>query len=641
MEEKSKASNLISIFNAELETAKEYRQPYEDMWLSAYRAFYNTYEPDILSQIPEEASRLYMGVTRQKCIGAWQRICDILFSQTEKPYTVEPSPVPNISNSRAIKALVMDMPPEMQQMVRQQPQILFANLDEKTLKKIKRKVAEKAAKKMKRQIDDVWLEDNIAIKFKHAILEAVICGSCVLKVGTTERDVAKWTNDVKGQYSYNPQKSYSPTVKYVSIFDVWFDPETKLIIDNGFVGSCDYTFERHVMSQSELLELTNMPYFDTDAIYRVIKEGCNHTELPYESDKRSILNQNVVSGSNRWDVWERWGNIKVSDLRDAGFEPGEVYKDEDLVHGNIWFCNNEVIKFVVNPNKPPQVPYQVMPYEITPGELYGFGIPFKMQDSQQLLNSSMRLFIDNKVDAAGPVFFINEDRWTLDESPSTVIRPWGSVPLAVAPGETVDDVVSMRVIPDVSNPMIPLFELAKNMADEESGVPAFAHGAQNPDLIRATGGTASGMSMVLNIYDLGIKTVVKNIDDFLVQPIITKIYNWFMQYSDDESIKGDMQVIARGTIGLMAKEVKSQRLTQLLGQTANPIDLQMFDRQQLWLDTLESIDLDPKRYTHGQRQPMAGPPQPVQGQPGVQAPPGPPKPGPGVGVKTPMPVGGQ
>ncbi len=636
----SKVSAIIGQFNGELEDAKTYRTSYENMWLDNYRAFYNVYKSSVKNNFADNASQLYVGVTRQKCIGAWQRACDILFGKKELPWTIKATPKPNITNKRAIQKLIQEMPPQIKATVKQQPQLFYSKINDKLLKKVKIRIAEKACKAMSTEIADLWIEDHASIKFKHAILEATITGSGIIKVGTTEKSTVRWQTDADNKFNYNPSKDYLPTVKYVSIFDVWFDPSAKLVIDDGLIGSCDFTYERHTLSKAELLELIKLPYFNEEAIRNLIRNGPNHIELSYESDRRSILDQTTTSANTKYDLWERWGILDVSTLRESGIEPGEQYDDTDIVHANTWFSGNDVIRFVINPNKPAQLPYQLVPYEISPGELYGFGIPYKMADSQDLLNATTRLFIDNKVDAAGPVFFVNEDRWTLDESPSTAISPWSTIPLSVNPNEKISDIIDMKVIPDVSNSLIPLLEYAKNMADEESGVPAFAHGAQNPDLIRATGGTASGMSMVLNIYDLGIKTVVRNIDDFLIGPTITKLYNWFMQYSDDDEIKGDMKVIANGTIGLMAKEVKSQRLTQLLAQTANPVDIQSFNRGQLWLDTLEAIDLDPERYrlSGQQQQQMAPPAQPVQNAGG----PGPSRPapaGPQVGTRPPVSVG--
>ena len=46
-------------------------------------------------------------------------------------------------------------------------------------------------------------------------------------------------------------------------------------------------------------------------------------------------------------------------------------------------------------------------------------------------------------------------------------------------------------------------------------------------------------------------------------------------HDPDESIKGDMQVIAAGAIGAMVKERQIQQRTQMLAQTANPIDAQI------------------------------------------------------------------
>jgi len=78
--ESDKVSAIIGQFNGELAAAKQYRQPYEDMWLESYRAFYNTYDPKIAANFDGNKSELYMGITRQKCIGAWQRMSDILFA---------------------------------------------------------------------------------------------------------------------------------------------------------------------------------------------------------------------------------------------------------------------------------------------------------------------------------------------------------------------------------------------------------------------------------------------------------------------------------------------------------------------------------------------------------------------------------
>jgi hypothetical protein len=64
---------------------------------------------------------------------------------------------------------------------------------------------------------------------------------------------------------------------------------------------------------------------------------------------------------------------------------------------------------------------------------------------------------------------------------------------------------------------------------------------------------------------------VKAWDDQITTPLIVRLYDWQMQFSDDESIKGDFKVYARGTTALMVKELQAQQMLQFLQFYANPV----------------------------------------------------------------------
>lgn len=636
--------SLIGVFNGELEEAKRKRKPLEDDWLKAYRQFYSVYDGDV--EIAENASHLYVGITRQKVMAAWQRICDIMFNRAELPWTVEASPEPNIPVRRVLREIFDALPPEAKQAVAMEgPEAILARLDEQSLTDVSREIAQKAAVEMSHEIADAWEEDRASIKIRHALLEMVITGSCIIKTGTTQRNVSRW-GAIDGQFDYKPKTKFSPTIKYVSIFDVWFDPYAKLVIDNGTIDSCEYVYERHVFTRSQLYDLIDAPegVFNREAILRLLHDGENSEELQSDRDMRNMRGETTSSGKNRWDVWERSGYMTVRQLREAGIEIGE--DEEGVINANIWYSGNEIIKAVRNPNKPNKLNYYLCPYEISPGQLYGIGIPYRMRHSQALLNSCVRLFIDNKANASGPVFFYDEDAWNPENGlPEDQIQPWAFIPFNTSVGKSLRDILHVVTVPDVSNQLISLIELAKHTADDESNVPSFAHSAQNPELTKATGGTLGGMSILMNAYDLGNKTVVRNVDEFIITPVITAFYDWFMQYSPREEIKGDMNIIAHGVTGLMKKEVQSQRMMQLLATTANPVDLQLFGpvRREMWLDALESMDVDTRKYkalTNPQQgQPVQGQPVPppqgpsggVPGSPGQQQMPGGPVPMPGQG----------
>mgnify|MGYP001576852134 FL=1 len=106
--------------------------------------------------------------------------------------------------------------------------------------------------------------------------------------------------------------------------------------------------------------------------------------------------------------------------------------------------------------------------------------------------------------------------------------------------------------------------------------------------------TASGMSMLLGAASLNIKTVVKNLDDFLLKPLGEAYFQWNMQFLEDKlGVVGDLEVSASGTNSLMQKEVRSQRLTMFLQTVQNPAIAPFVKMSKLISELAYSLDLDP------------------------------------------------
>ena len=107
-----------------------------------------------------------------------------------------------------------------------------------------------------------------------------------------------------------------------------------------------------------------------------------------------------------------------------------------------------------------------------------------------------------------------------------------------------------------------MFDRFRQLADEATGIPSYSHGNTG---VQGMTRTASGMSMLMGAASLNIKTVVKNLDDFLLKPLGKAFYQWNMQFYEGElNVTGDLEVKATGTSSLMQKEVRSQRLTTFL-----------------------------------------------------------------------------
>jgi len=136
-----------------------------------------------------------------------------------------------------------------------------------------------------------------------------------------------------------------------------------------------------------------------------------------------------------------------------------------------------------------------------------------------------------------------------------------------------------------------MFDKFRQLADEQTGIPSYSHGQTG---VQSMTRTASGMSMLLGASSLNIKTVVKNLDDFLLRPLGEAFFQWNMQFFEGGlDVKGDLEVKATGTNSLMQKEVRSQRLTTFLQTVQNPAVAPFVKISKLISELAYSLDLDP------------------------------------------------
>ena len=102
--------------------------------------------------------------------------------------------------------------------------------------------------------------------------------------------------------------------------------------------------------------------------------------------------------------------------------------------------------------------------------------------------------------------------------------------------------------------------------------------------------------MLMGAANVALKSTIKNLDDFLVRPMIESLFHFNMQYGTNEKSKGDLKVVARGSTALIQKEVQSQRLLQFMSLLGNPEDQMLVNRPQLLKQIAESMDIDPEAF---------------------------------------------
>ena len=608
VENESSTTALTNYVMSKYKKSEDYRYDDEQRWVRAYRNYRGLYGPDV--QFTEaEKSRVFIKVTKTKTLAAYGQIVDVLFANNKFPLSVDPTELPegvakdvnfdpkepqelmgssNMESPYGFKGDGKDLPKgatakSLEDMLGP----LADNLsDIETLKEgvgktpsaITFSPAMVAAKNMEKKIHDQLEESNANKHLRNTAFEMALFGTGVMKGPFAfDKEYPNW--DEEGEYS--PIFKTVPQINHVSVWDFYPDP------DANNIDEAQYVVQRHKMSRSELRALKNRPFFREEVIKEAIAEGENYVKKYWEDD---LTDYNQESDVDRFEVFEYWGMMETELLIDQEVDIPEDLQDYDELQVNIWCCNNRVIRAVLNPFKPARIPYMASPYELNPYSFFGVGVAENMDDTQTLMNGFMRMAVDNAVLSGNLLIEVDETNLVpgqdLSVYPGKIFRRQGG-----APGQAIFG----TKFPNVSGENIQLFDKARQLADESTSIPSFSHGQTG---VTGVGRTASGISMLMNAASGSVKTVIKNVDDYLLKPLGEGLFRFNMQFDFDPKIRGDLEVKARGTESLMANEVRSQRLMSFLQVASSPVLAPFAKFQYVITEIAKALDLDPNKVTN-------------------------------------------
>jgi len=492
-----------------------------------------------------------------------------------------------------------------------------------------------AAKKMEKKIHDQLEESGANKQLRHTAFEMALFGTGIMKGPfAIDKEYPNWDGETG---EYDPVIKTVPSTSHVSIWNFYPDP------DAYNMDEAEYVVERHRMTRSQMRSLKSRPFFRNESIDNAIAAGESYDKKYWEQDMEDDSVSNTAP--ERYEVLEFWGYVDTDILEENGVRIPRELKDSEQLSVNVWICNGEVLRLVLNPFKPARIPYYAVPYELNPYSFFGVGIAENMDDTQTLMNGFMRMAIDNAALSGNLIIEVDETNLVpgqdLSVYPGKVFRRQGG-----APGQGIFG----TKFPNVAGENMQLFDKARVLADESTGFPSFAHGQTG---VSGVGRTASGISMLMSAANGSIRNVVKNVDDYLIAPLGRAFFGFNMQFDFDKEIKGDLEVKASGTESLMANEVRSQRLMQFMGVASNPALMPFVKSDYIIREIAKSMDLDPDKVTNSLgdaaiqaeilKKFTTPPPQPEEA--GPQGPPAPPNPGAapeqaGVGVSDTTGAGG-
>lgn len=600
---------LVASVRHRYETSKTRRMDDEQRWLRAYRNYRGRYGPDMVWR-EHERSRVFVKLTKTKVLAAYGQLIDVVFGNNTFPIGVEPSQLPEgVADSAYIdtnappeqeqESLLPsygypgdgnDLPPgarghtllgglgaKLKNMFGKEPTNVKEGIAPDKKNQIQLEPALMSAKMMEKTIKDQLDDSDAATHLRYSLLEACMLGAGVIKGPFNyEKAIHKW-EDVVGQKVYVPYAKTVPRIEAVSVWNIYPD------MDAATLSDADYLIERHGLSRSQMRDLRNRPHFNKSAIEMALAEGPNYTPEWWESFLDDT-NQTSIT-KERYEVLEYWGVMDRNLAQEAGIEIPDEFSELSELQINVWICGNYILRIVINPFTPSRIPYLITPYEINPYHIFGVGVCENMEDTQAILNGHARMAIDNLALAGNVILEVDSTYMT----PGTDLKLYpGKIfeRQSGQPGTMVNAIKFPNTAPD----HMQLFDRFRQLADEQTGIPSYSHGQTG---VQSTTRTASGMSMLMGASALNIKTVVKNLDDYVLGPLGIALYHWNMQFNPNPQIVGDLEVKARGMASLMQREVRSQRLqmfAQMVG--GNPMLAPLVNWNYFLQQAADSLELD-------------------------------------------------
>ena len=605
-EQNIELSNTVAYIKSQYERAKDARLSDEDRWLDAYRNYRGIYSSDV--QFTEtEKSKAFIKVTKTKVLAAYAQVVDVLFAGSKFPIGIEARKFPN-----NVEDTVTFNPNRVTtEKVKEQ-----ANLDYKVPYNIARpdiakdlgvykdklgpiedelevdtsniqgsmvfEPAKVAAQRMEKLMHDQLDETEAPKHLRSVAFETCLFGTGVMKGPFAQsKEYPRWSED--GEYT--PIMETIPKMEYVSIWDFYPDPDARNM------SEAEFTIQRHRLNRSQLRNLKKRPHFRDESIELAIDYGADY----YRSYWEDALEEDSVSEQmDRFEVLEYWGVLDNELAEEADLELPDEFADQDQVQVNIWVCNGQILRLVLNPFTPSRIPYLAVPYELNPYSFFGIGVAENMTDTQLLMNGFMRMAVDNGALSGNLLIEVDETNLVpgqdLQVYPGKVFRRQ-----AGAPGQAIFG----TKFPNVSQELLMMFDKSRQLADEATGIPSYSHGS---GAVGGVGRTASGMSMLMGAAAQNIKAVVRNIDDYLLGPLGKSLFAFNMQFNFNPEFVGDLDVKARGTESLMRNEVRSQRLLQFMQMTANPQMAPFVKYDFILRELASSMDLDEDKILNDPRE---------------------------------------
>ncbi len=496
-----------------------------------------------------QRSRVVVNIVRPKGQIVIARLCEILLPTDEKNWSMENTPDPELAKNLKDKRPLVDeagqpvMP--LSEAAAGEADGLKASLEGAT-----------------RKIDDYLTECQYNSEQRKMIESGVRLGTGAIKGPAPRvRKVKKFKRTADG-FTREVIEDVRPASTAVMIENLYFDPACGNDHQRG-----SGVFEYRPAMRNELRALIGIPGYFESAIRKVLRQEPKQMRVEGEEGRRKLTK--LDSPDKPYGLWEYHGDLDKDDIEQicecltepekAGLidEHGELLVDERVT---LVMVDDTVIGML--PPWSDDFPYDLWCWRKSDDTPFGYGLPDELETQQRVINAAWRQLMDNAGLAGGPMAIIKKNGLSPQDG------TWALAPrkvfLAKDDMEDPAKAITLVQFPSVLGDLLKIMESAMALADAEANVPLLMQGDQGN-----ASETKGGMELLYKQANSPLRHKVKLYDDAVTVPHLTRYYEWLMA-DDDETVKGDYMVVARGASSLMERDLQTVGLQALVALLESP-----------------------------------------------------------------------
>jgi len=415
-----------------------------------------------------------------------------------------------------------------------------------------------------RQTRNSLLEDLRLTKTKdvarEAILNAAIFGTGIIKLNVVIEPVKVPSRSASGKLEVKQEEKVFVQPESIRPDEFIPDPSAKTI-QEGMGCAC-----KIVKPQTWVLEKIELGEYRREALALLApasKQKRGH-EVDFGVDVAATLD---IADAEPVEITEYQGKVPFH-LLDAIINGGEEFlpadvilagaEEETLVESIITIANGSIIlKAMANPFIMQDRGFIASPWEKVPGRFWGRGVGEKGWNPQKALDSELRSRQDSLGYISAPMIGVDSGRlpkgfrmevkpgkiWHTNGPPNDIIQP---IKMGVLEGATFNQTQEMERMVQMGTGA---FDTAQALK-----------GGQTQSGANSMGSNSSMMGAFVKRSKRSAATIEQN----LVVPMIRSMVYRYMQF-DPLRYPQDMTFKVNAAMGIMAREVETMQLTQLLG----------------------------------------------------------------------------